>query len=367
LFLAIVIVQADPAQSGLKRNRWSDTMKAVRLVEMGKPLEMQNIPAPEVRDDDVLIRIKAAGNCHSDVHYRAGRSRVGPLPQTLGHEVAGVVEATGSRVTHLQVGLRVCVHYMLTCGHCGYCAQGSEQFCPQGQMIGKDRDGGYAEYIAVPARSVVPLPDEIPFEQGAVLMCSASTSFHALRKTRLAPGETVAVFGAGGLGMAAIQLARAMGARDVYAVDINPDKLNLAAQLGAIPIDASSGDPDELLHHLTFGRGVNVALELVGLKQTSEQAVRALAIMGRVGLVGIGGKPFEVNTYREVLGKEVEIIGCSDHLLQEIPNLLEYARRGQLVLSETMLQTVPLEAAAINRVLDALERFGGHVRTVIVP
>ena len=342
-------------------------MKAVRLVEVGKPLEMQDIPTPDVRDDNVLIRIKAAGICHSDVHYRAGRSRVGPLPQTLGHEVAGVIEQTGSRVTHLQVGQRVCVHYMLTCGHCGYCAQGSEQFCPDGQMIGKDRDGGYAEYITVPARSVVPLPDEIPFEQGAVLMCSASTTFHALHKTRLVPGETVAIFGAGGLGMAAIQLARAMGARDVYAVDINPDKLNLAAQLDAIPVNASTGDPADQLREQTGGKGVDVALELVGLKQTSEQAVRALAILGRVGLVGIGDKPFEVNTYREVLGKEVEIIGCSDHLLHEIPNLLEYARRGQLVLSDTMLQTVPLEADAINRVLDALESFGGSVRTVIVP
>ena len=106
-------------------------------------------------------------------------------------------------------------------------------------MLGKHRDGGYAEYIAVPERGVVPLPDEIPFEHGAIMMCSSATSFHALRKARLQAGETVAVFGAGGLGMSAIQLARGLGALEVYAVDINPDKLALAAQFGAIPVNAA--------------------------------------------------------------------------------------------------------------------------------
>jgi D-arabinose 1-dehydrogenase-like Zn-dependent alcohol dehydrogenase len=342
-------------------------MKAVRLVEIGKPLEMQEIPVPGVGERDVLVRIKAAGICHSDAHYRAGTSPVGTLPQTLGHEVAGVVEEAGSQVTDLKVDDRVCLHYLLTCGDCYYCSLGSEQFCPSGRMIGKHCDGGYAEYIAVPARSALPLPDEIPFEQGAILMCSSSTSFHALRKTRLGAGETVAVFGVGGLGMSAIQLAKAMGALDVYAVDINPDKLRLAEKYGAVPVNAAAGDPVAELRRLTGGRGVDVALELIGLPLTMRQAVQSLAVFGRAGLAGITAKPFELYSYTELLGREAEVIGCSDHLLHEMPLLLEYARRGQLDLSGVATRTVPLDAGAVNEALDALERFGGAVRTVITP
>ncbi len=342
-------------------------MKAVRLVEISKPLEMQEIPRPPVGDRDVLVRIKAAGICHSDVHYRAGASAVGPLPQTLGHEVAGVVEEAGAQVTNVSVGDRVCLHYLLTCGDCYYCSLGSEQFCVQGSMIGKYCDGGYAEYIAVPARSAVILPDEIPFEHGAVLMCSSATSFHALRKTRLAAGETVAIFGAGGLGMSAIQLAQAMGALDVYAVDINAGRLEQAATYGATPVDATQDDPVAAIRRLTGGKGVDVALELIGLPQTMRQAVQSLAVFGRAGLVGIADRPFEIDSYPELLGREAEVIGCADHLLHELPLLLEFARRGLLDLSQVVTDTVPLDADAINDVLDTLEQFGGRVRTVITP
>src|SRR5881392_2733499 len=172
-------------------------MKAIRLTRIGNPLEELRIPKPSVGAGDVLIRIKAAGICHSDAHYRAGVSPVARLPITLGHEVAGVVEKTGERVW---------VHYLATCGQCAFCQRGTEQFCTTVQMIGKDRDGGFAEFIAVPERSVFHLPEEIPFEQGAILMCSSATSLHALRKARLRPGEIVAVFGIGGLGLSAIQL-----------------------------------------------------------------------------------------------------------------------------------------------------------------
>ncbi len=342
-------------------------MKAIRLVEIGKPLQMQDIPVPPIGDRDVLVRVKAAGICHSDVHYRAGTSPVRELPVTPGHEVAGIVERVGAGVSNVKAGDRVCIHYMVTCGECAFCSRGSEQFCVQGQMIGKHRDGGYAEYIAVPARSVVPLPNDVPFEHGAVLMCSSATSFHALRKSRLQPGETAAVFGAGGLGMSAIQLARAFGALEVYAVDINPDKLRLAERFGAIPVDAGKGDPAAEIRRLTGGRGVDVALEVIGLPQTMQQAVKSLAIFGRAVLVGITRKPFEVDSYFDLIGREAEIIGSDDHLMSELPTLIEFARRRILDLSHVVARTVPLDADAINEVMDDLERFKGDTRTVIVP
>src|SRR5258707_10108842 len=213
-------------------------MKAIRLVQPGGPLELQDVPVPQVGPTDILVRVKAAGICHSDAHYRAGLSRVHPLPLTLGHEVAGVIEQLGVEVMDLPKGERVCIHYMATCGRCRYCVQGSDQFCAAGSMIGKFRDGGYAEFIVIPARSAFRLPPKIPFDQGAITMCSSATSLHALNKSRLKPGETVAIFGVGGLGMSAIQLAKAMGAAQIFAVDIKQAKLELAQKLGALPIDA---------------------------------------------------------------------------------------------------------------------------------
>jgi len=342
-------------------------MKAVRLVEIGKPLQLQEVPMPVVAPNEVLVRIMAAGICHSDVHYRDGVSPVRSLPVTLGHEIAGVVERAGPQVTSLQTGDRVCLHYLITCGDCRFCISGNEQFCTTGEMVGKHRDGGYAEYIAVPARNAVPLPDEIPFEQGAVLMCSSATSLHALRKAKLQAGESVAIFGVGGLGMSAIQLARALGALDVYAVDLNEERLALAGQYGAIPVDAAAGDPVAQIRQLTRDSGVDVALELIGLPQTIRQAVQVLGVCGRAVVVGITDKPVAMDTYHQLIGKEASIMGSDDHLLSELPLLIELARRGKLDLSAVVTRTVPLDAGAVNAALDQLAGFGPGVRTVITP
>jgi len=342
-------------------------MKAIRLTRIGEPLEMADVPTPTPGPLDALVAVQAAGVCHSDVHYRAGASPAGLLPLTLGHEVAGTVAAVGDEVTGWAPGDRVCLHYLLTCGHCRYCDAGREQFCVQGAMIGKHRDGGYAEYIALPARSLFHLPEEIPFEHGAVLMCSSATSFHALRQARLSAGESVAVFGVGGLGISAVQLARAYGAGQVFAVDLQPNKLSLAERLGAVPVDASAGDPVAELKRLTGGRGVDVALELIGLPQTMEQAFKSLAIRGRAAIAGISNRSFEVAPYADLINREAEIIGVSDHLAQEIPLLLEWTRGGQLDLGAAVTETIPLEAGAVNQALDRLANFGETVRTVILP
>jgi len=342
-------------------------VRAIQLVELGKPFEMTELPVPAIGREDVLVRIKAAGLCHSDVHYWEGISPVGRLPQTLGHEIAGVVEEIGSDVTTHSVGQRVCLHYLVTCGGCWYCCSSSEQFCEQGVMLGKDIDGGHAEFIAVPARNAVRLPEDVPFEHGAIMMCSSATVYHALRKGRLRAGETVAVFGAGGLGMSAIQLARILGARDVYAVDINAERLAEADALGAVPIDASSCDPVDILRERMDGRGVDVALALVGLPEVMRQAVQSLAPYGRAVLVGLTDQPLCIDSYREVLGKEAEVIGCSDHLLAEIPSLLEFARQGQLDLTRVVTETVPLDADAVNAAVLRLQQYGSGLRTVIMP
>jgi propanol-preferring alcohol dehydrogenase len=342
-------------------------MKAVRLIELGAPLELQEVPMSVIGEKDILVRVRAAGICHSDAHYRAGRSTMGRLPLTLGHEVAGTVETVGAQVTDVKVGERVCLHYNISCSDCYYCRIGHEQFCDTVKMIGHHVDGGYAEYIAVPARNAVPLPDEISFEEGATLMCASATAFHALSKGRVKAGETVAVFGLGGLGISAIQLARVLGAAEVYAVDIKQEKLELASEYNAIPIDASRVDAVQEIHRLTKSRGVNVALEMIGLRQTMEQAIDSVGNLGRAVMVGLNQQPISINTYRQVLGKEAEVIGSNDHLLAELPVLVNLARRKILDTSRVVSQRIPLDADRINLRLDELETFTGDVRAVIVP
>ncbi len=341
-------------------------MKAVRMIAPGRPLELQHIPIPSAGEGDVLVRVRAAGICHSDAHYRAGRSAMGRLPITLGHEVAGEVEWVGPSVTSLKAGERVCLHYNISCGDCYYCKTGNEQFCSSVKMIGHHIDGGYAEYIAVPAHNAIPLPKEISFEEGATLMCASATAFHALRRGRVKDGETVAVFGVGGLGLSAIQLAGALGAVEVYAVDIKQDKLELASEYGAIPVDASRLEAVEEIRRLTRGRGVDVALEMIGLPATMKQTIDALGPMGRAVIVGLCSSPLQMDPYGTLIGREVEVIGSNDHLLQELPVLIDMVAQKKLDTSHVVSQTIPLTAEKINQRLDDLETYTTDVRAVIV-
>ncbi|HJT45051.1 MAG TPA: zinc-binding dehydrogenase [Chthoniobacterales bacterium] len=340
-------------------------MKAVRLAVVGNPLVDADIAIPETGPSEVLIRVAAAGICHSDAHYRGGISTIDDLPVTLGHEVAGRIERVGKAVSNLKAGDHVCVHYLVHCGHCEYCRRGLEQFCTTVQMIGKHRDGGYAEFIEVPARNAFPLPDEIPFEVGAIMMCSSATAFHALNKARLKPEESVAIFGFGGLGFSALQLARALNCGQICVVEINPTKLSLAEKLGAIAIDAKAGDPVEQIKNATNGKGVDVSLELVGSAKTMRQAALCLGPLGRAALVGLTKDSISIFPYSELINKEVEIIGVSDHLGSEIPALIEFARSGKLSFPKDAIRAVELDAKEVNKALDQLHHSIDHVRTVI--
>jgi propanol-preferring alcohol dehydrogenase len=245
--------------------------------------------------------------------------------------------------------------------------RGLEQFCRSGQMIGKHRDGGYAEFIKVPGANAFPLPDEIPFEVGAIMMCSSATALHALKKARFKAGESIAIFGFGGLGFSALQLVRAFDCEDVYVVEINPAKLASAAGMGAIAIDARSADPVEQIKEATAGKGVDVALELIGSAKTMRQAVLSLGTLGRAALVGLTAESMSIRPYTELINKEAEIIGVSDHLATEFPELIKFARSGKLRFPPETLCVIDLDAGQINGALDALQDSIDHVRTVIVP
>ena len=340
-------------------------MRAVRLTQVGKPLQEAEVDVPEIGASDVLVRVAACGICHSDEHYRAGISRMHRLPVTLGHEIAGWIEKAGADLKHVTRGDRVCIHYLAHCGSCEFCVRGLEQFCHSGQMIGKHRDGGYAEFIKVPGRNVFALPDEIPFEVGAIMMCSSATALHALKKARFKAGDSIAIFGFGGLGFSAFQLARAFDCEDVYVVEINPAKLASAASMGAIVIDARSADPVGQIKAATAGTGVDVALELIGSAKTMRQAVLCLGPLGRAALVGLTADTMSILPYTELINKEAEIIGVSDHLAAELPKLIELARSGKLRFPSEALRFVDLDAEQINASLDGLQNSINHIRTVI--
>jgi propanol-preferring alcohol dehydrogenase len=340
-------------------------MRAVRLTQVGKPLQEAEVDLPEIGASDVLIRVAACGICHSDEHYRAGIFRIDRLPVTLGHEIAGRIEKVGADIKHATRSDRVCVHYLVHCGSCEFCVRGLEQFCRSGQMIGKHRDGGYAEFIKVPGRNVFALPDQISFEIGAIMMCSSATALHALNKARLRPGESIAIFGFGGLGFSALQLARAFDCDQIYVVEINPAKLALIEKLEAVGIDANKGNPVKQITDATNGKGVDVSLELIGSANTMREAVQCLSALGRAALVGLTAESISIFPYTELINREVEIIGVSDHLAAELPMLVEFVRNGKLRFPPDAFRFVDLDAEQINASLDAFENSIDHIRTVI--
>lgn len=343
------------------------SMKAIQITRLGAPLEARDVPTPSPASREVLVAIQAAGMCHSDAHYRAGTSPVAHLPLTPGHEIAGTIAGVGADVDDLAVGQRVAVHYLVTCGRCTECGRGREQFCARAQMVGKHRDGGYAEYVVVPARNAIPIPDGLDFANAAIMMCSTATAFHALRKSRMQAGDSVAVFGAGGLGLSAVQLARACGASRVFAVDIDAGKRARAERYGAESIDPAEASADRQILDASAGRGVDVAVEFTGLAPVQRQAVAVLGVQGRAALAGIGTDPFALHGYPDVINREIEVIGVSDHLRAELVALMALAARGALELDGIIEDRIPLDAAEINRHLDALAAFHGRARTVITP
>jgi 2-desacetyl-2-hydroxyethyl bacteriochlorophyllide A dehydrogenase len=334
------------------------------LFHHGKPIVDSDMAEPAPAPGEIVVDIQAAGICHSDAHYRADFGRVS-LPITLGHEIAGVVAGVGENVENVVPGDRVALHYLVSCGSCGHCGRYGEQFCVNGEMLGKDRDGGFAERIAVPAANAVIIPAEVSFSEAAVMMCSTATAFHALRLADVSHHDSVAILGFGGLGASAVQLAGVFGAREIYAVDLIREKLELAETFGAEPIAATRAGFRDALLSATNGRGVDVVLEFTGNPAAAADALRSLAPGGRLMLVAINARSLSFDPFADVLGRERRIIGCSDHTREELVELMDMTRRGEIDLDRVITRTVSLEARAINEVLDDLDHGTNHLRSVI--
>jgi len=343
-----------------------ELMKAARLHAIRGKLSIDSIPIPQLGPNDVLIDIRAAGICHSDMNYRDGISPVARLPITLGHEIAGVVVEKGEDTAGMQEGDRVCVHYVISCGKCSFCTSDEENYCAEYQMVGKDVDGGFAEYVRVPARNILKLPDRIPFDQAAILGCAVSTAYHALKRGRAKAGDTILINGVGGLGVHAVQLAsRIFGAGKIIAVDVLEEKLKLASGLGASElVNPSKADSEERIREITNGKLADVVLDFVGRSVTIGNAIRWTGKGGRVVMVGISQEEVRISPYTTVIGKEMEIIGVNDHLKSELAQLIEYVKYSRLDLSNSITHRVSLED--VNRGMQILsENIGNPIRVLV--
>jgi propanol-preferring alcohol dehydrogenase len=337
-------------------------MRALQLSRACDPVEAIELPAARPGPGEVRVAIEAAGICHSDVHYRAGLRRLDTLPVVLGHETAGTITEVGEGVAPDLTGTRVGLHYVISCGTCLRCELHGEQFCDTYGMLGVTRQGGFADSISVPARNAIPIPDVIPTSHAAVMMCSTATALHALHQGRLEPGQTVAVFGVGGLGMSAVQLARALGAAHVVAVDVDETRLAIAADLGADPVPAN-----QAREALAAQGGADLALDLVGSMGVLRDAIDAAPPGGRVVSVGLTHGTMALDPFADLIRREVELIGSNDHLAADIHELFAVAENGELSLDQVVTGRVPLDPDAVNEVMDVMQGYGPGIRTVIEP
>ena len=322
-----------------------ESMIAVRLHRIRAKFSIDRVNVPTIGHSDVLVDVKACGLCHSDMNYRDGVAPVGKIPITLGHEIAGVVAKTGDRVSGISERDRVLVHYIVSCGKCSFCRSGLENYCIHYRMIGKDIDGGFAEFVRVPARSVVKLTAALPFEQAALMGCAVPTAYHALKRGRVRQGDVVVIFGIGGVGIHAVQLAaKVFKARMVIAVDVLDWKLKLARELGAnAVVNAAKQDVPRAISKITEGRFGNVVVDFVCHNRTMKQAIASGGKGGRIVFVGITKDSLEITPYKTLLGSELEIIGVDDHLHSEMIELTQLIRDRRISLSRSVTHTVALD------------------------
>jgi len=347
-------------------------------------MTIEDVAIEKPRRREVLVRTAAAGLCHSDLHFIEG-SYPTPVPVVLGHESAGIVEAVGEDVTYLKPGDHVISCLSVFCGHCEFCLTGHLSICqdPEVKMLpGKAKrltwQGGkhlnqflnlssFAEQMVVHENALVKVRPDMPLDLAALIGCSVITGYGAVAHTaKIEPGSTVAVFGAGGIGLATINAAAIAGAARIIAVDLDPFKLNLAKQFGATDVlDATGGDVVARLLELTGG-GVHYSFECIGLKATAEQSFSCLRSGGTSTLIGM----IPVGTKIELHGvdflRERRIQGCmmgSNRFRVDMPRLIDFYLQGRLKLDEMVSARIKLEQ--INEGFAALKQ-GGVARSVIV-
>lgn len=347
----------------------TETMKAAVFNGVGLPLEITRLAMPKPREGEVLVKVAACGVCHTDLHVMQGDVSF-PSPAVLGHEITGTIVELGPGVKNLSVGARVASSFMIPCGSCKYCSIGRDDMCenffnynrlrgqlydgdtrlyrPDGSPVWMYSMGGLAEYCVVPTTDVFLLPDSLPLEKSAILGCAVFTAYGAVKHAAsIEPGKRVAVIATGGVGLNAIQWAKAFGAVQVIALDISDEKLQLARHLGATDVVNVQNDPVGVVRELTDGQGVDVAIEALGSKQTLELAMDIISDGGRVVAVGISsrGSTAEIDMQR-LVRRGHQIVGSyGARVRSDMPEIINLAAHGMVDYQTSITSRYTLDEA----------------------
>lgn len=335
-------------------------MKAAVFTEQNKPLVIDEIPIPEPTEGEILIKVAACGVCHTDLHYiDHGVPTFKKPPLILGHEASGIVETSGQI---FYKGQRVLIPSVLTCGKCKFCLEVRENVCENMIMPGNHIDGAFAQYIKVPEKDVILMPDEISLEEGCIIADAISTPYHAVvNRAKVKPSEKVIVFGCGGVGINVVQIAALQGA-EVIACDMDDNKLDIALELGAKYAFNPNKTPVKnfLKENKLF---IDVAFEVIGKPETIEAAYKTLGVTGRLCIIGYTNQNITINPAK-IMFYEQEIFGSVGCKPTDYYKIFEFVKEGKIRLDKLISNKYELED--INKAFDEL-RESKVLRNIILP
>lgn len=342
-------------------------MKAAVFHEPNKPLKIGEVETPKIEPNEILVKIAACGVCNTDLHYiDHGVPTFKKPPMILGHEPSGIVEEVGADVKDFKAGDRVLIPPVFSCGYCVNCRLGRENICLNMVMLGNHIDGAYAEYTKAPAKDCQHLPEDLPLEESSIIADAISTPYHAVKnRAKVQPGDSVVVFGCGGVGINVVQVAAAAGG-SVIAVDIVDKKLEMAKKLGAQSTINASGKEDKALlkeiRALTGG-GADIAIEAIGNPKTIELASSSVKAGGLHCQVGYTHHSVSLNAGR-LMFREIEIKGSLGCRPVDYPKIIEMVRTGKIQLEPVVTHKFKLDD--INDAFD-LMRKGESLRSIVIP
>ncbi len=344
------------------------TMRAARFNRASRQLTVQDVPVPQPGAGEVLVRVGATGICLSDVHMIDGVLPDFPLEQvTPGHEVAGTIEQLGPVVPFWQLGQRVALVAGRSCGVCRNCVSGSSTACLNPLVMGQSYDGGWAEYVVVPFGTLAAIPEQLPFEQAALIPDAVATPYTGLiHRGGLRLGETVGLWGIGGLGQHAVQIARLAGARLIIAVDPIDAACQRALALGADhALNPRTVDVRAEVMRLTDGEGLDLTVDLAGVNSALDQAVSCLGRYGRAVIIGMCLEPVQLSESSVMLGYMNHAVNGHDgYEPRDIAQLVQLVASGRLDLSRSVSHVVPLQDVA--RGVDRLRTKEGNPARIVV-
>lgn len=303
-------------------------MKAL-VYEGPKIMMMRDVPMPEVKEDEVLIRVRRAGICGSELGGYLGHNSLRKPPLIMGHEFAGEIEQIGSQVEGLNVGDRVTANPLVTCGHCRYCRNGQQQICPDRKLVGAHRPGAFAEYVTVPYRNVYRLEDHVSFEEGTLVEPFAFT-VHTARLLQLHPEERLLIYGAGPIGLLALQTAQIHGLKNTVVVDLNEERLEIVKELGGIGVTNLDDHTEPF----------DVAIDAVGAGVTRVNSVKAVRPGGKVAFSGLheADSSLPIN---DMIRSEIRTIGVFGYSHDDFETALKWISEGRIKMLP-WLENTPL-------------------------